>query len=61
MNPKILIVIGIAIVIAIGIVVISASTDANNFENDNVSEQVEESSPRVVQRSLTETVGVSGP
>ncbi|WP_193353269.1 hypothetical protein [Candidatus Nitrosopumilus sediminis] len=61
MNSKSLILIGIAIVITIGVVAISTGIDIEIFENNDNSEQVEESSPRVFKRSLNESVGISGP
>jgi len=60
LNSKILIIIGIVIVVGLGIVAISANENTTNLELDDFAEE-EESKPKVVQRGLTESVGVSTP
>ena len=60
LNVKLLIIIGIIIAIGLGTIAVFSNVDSIDSQEENMLDQ-QESEPRLVQRGLTESVGISEP
>jgi len=61
LNSKLLIIIGVIIAIGLGTVAVFSNVDSTDSQEENILDQSEESKPRLVQRGLTESLGINEP